>query len=122
MITARERAVLAKDYGKLGKRVLHEPRSRQRRARPAARGLGIAEIDGVIVGKGAIEDHVVQAALTGSKDFWHAGNCGRERAVLAKDTHAARPFAHQEAAIGKECERPWMSEALGKSLDREAAR
>src|SRR6266851_6070457 len=67
MIAARERTVLMEDHADVGepwRALLEEPRTRERRAPAAAHGLGIAEIEGVILRIGAVESDVVQTALT----------------------------------------------------------
>src|SRR5436190_9933796 len=75
MIAARERALLAEDDCQIGEPrrwLLDQPRACERRARAAARGLGMAVIDRVIVGKGSVENDIVQPALTRCEHLRHA--------------------------------------------------
>src|SRR5215468_6880238 len=101
IIAAGERTGLAEDHLDLiesGRAFIHQPSARQRGAPAAVHRLGVTEIDGVILGKAAVEHDVVQAALTRREDFRHAAERGRERAILGDDAHAPGPLGDQHAA------------------------
>src|SRR5262249_48749968 len=124
MIAAGERTGLAEDHLdriQSGRAFIHQPSARQRGAPAAVHRLGVTEIDGVILGKAAVEHDVVQAALTRREDFRHAAERGRERAILGDDAHAPGPLGDQHAAGGQERERPGMIKALRYGLHHDVA-
>ena len=124
VVAARQRAVLAEDdldVVEPGRALVGERCARERGTAAAGRRLGEAEVDRAVAAVVAIEHDVVQSALAAREHPRHAGERGRELAVLVDDAHAPRFLGDQHAAVGQEGQRPRIGEPARDRFNREVA-
>ena len=120
----RERPVLPVDHPDVvesRRGLVDEPRAKKRGAAAAVHRLGVADVDRAILDEAAVEDDVVQAALTHGEHGRHACDRWRQLAIARGDAQAAGLFGHQHSSVGQERNRPRIGKAADDGFNLEIA-
>ena len=120
--TPRDGSPLSKDdfcFVELRRFIIAQARAQDDDTSTAIGSFCVADKNCVRLCKIASEQDVHQPGLAHGVDFRHVRYRWRQPTIRGDDTHAARPFGHQHAAVRQECERPWIDKSAGDGLDLE---